>query len=149
MKKLIILVMGIMGLNWAYGQNYRGITYVDPETKLLSDYASPLFANSDGQLVLLQDHTAAGYLNILDWLEGRVAGLRVYVNRERDRIPYIRGSQAGIFIDEMRVSPDMLNALSTWDIAFIKVFKGPFAGNIGANSAIAIYTKRGLEFEDE
>ena len=90
------------------------------------------------------------YFNILDWLEGRVAGLQVFVSRSGIRVPVIRGSIATIFVDEMRIDPSFLNSLSTNDIAMIKVIKGPFAGAVGngGGGTIAIYTLKGEEEED-
>ena len=94
--------------------------------------------------------SAQGYRNILEWLEGRVAGLQVYRARNNDRIPFIRNSRAGIFVDEMQVSADFLNLLSTSDIAMIKIIKGPFAGASNSpGGVIAIYTIQAEEGEEE
>jgi outer membrane receptor protein involved in Fe transport len=82
-----------------------------------------------------------GYLNILDWLQGRVAGLQVYTARNNDRIPYIRNSRAGIYVDEIYRDADFLNSLPVTDIAMIKIIKGPFAGGFNSpGGVIAIYT---------
>ena len=90
-------------------------------------------------------------MNILDWLNGRVAGLQIYISRSGIRVPVIRGSAASIFVDEMRMDPSYLNVLSVNDIAMIKVIKGPFAGAIGngGGGTIAIYTTRAVDEEEE
>lgn len=124
----------------AGAQAYRSMMYVDPKEKLCEDYCSPLFRSADGTVITIADKTIGGYTNILDWLDGRVAGLQVIVTRDRVRIPIIRGSVATVFLDEVRVDPDVLNSISVFDIALVKVFKTPFVGSPGANSAIAVYT---------
>ena len=63
----------------------------------------------------------------------------------------IRGSVAGIFVDEFRIDASFLNSLSVHDIAMIKVIKGPFAGAIGGGGGgtIAIYTFKAEDEEEE
>lgn len=152
MKKIfLIATLALSGLS-VLAQSYRGEN--DRNTKSRADilndeYCSPLFKNADGVILdLTEDNTGAiSYLNILDWMQGRVAGLQVYTLRNGLRIPYIRGSRADVFVDEMRVDAGFLNALSVSDIAIIKVIRSPFTGGIGSNSAVAIYTLRGDEEE--
>ena len=120
--------------------------------ELLNDkYASSLFKSTDGIIFDLENETVGAYFNILDWLEGRVAGLQVFVSRAGIRVPVIRGSAASIFVDEMRMDPSYLNFLSVNDIAMIKVIKGPFVGAIGngGGGTIAIYTIKADDEEEE
>jgi TonB-dependent Receptor Plug Domain len=122
--------------------------------QLNEQYCNGLFKTEDGiYFDLLNDNSTLGaksYLNILDWLNGRVAGLQVYPGRGNTRIPYIRNSRAGIYVDEVPVTPDFLNSLSANDIAMIKVIKGPFAGAINSSGGvIAIYTDRGDDDDDD
>ena len=92
--------------------------------------------------------SASGYTNILDWLQGRVAGLQVF-NYMNNRIPVIRNYPAAVFVDEMRVDAGYLNLLPVSDIAMIKIVKTPFIGSWGsAGGAIVIYTKDGDEDEE-
>ena len=88
-----------------------------------------------------QDQHAEGYTNILQWLQGRVAGLQVGA----DLFPIIRGNQINIYLDEMQVDPSMLTGLPANDIALIKVVKGFFVGGPGGGNggAVLVYTKRG------
>ena len=123
------------------------------EEELNKQYCTGLFSTPDGTYFDLEnDDNAIGansYLNILDWLQGRVAGLQVY-NYRSVRIPYLRNQSAAIFIDEMRVDAGMLNMIPVNDIAMIKVIKTPFMGLWGApGGAIAIYTKDGEGEEEE
>jgi hypothetical protein len=120
--------------------------------ELLNDrYTSGLFKSAEGTIFDIENETVGAYLNILDWLEGRVAGLQVFVSRNGVRVPVIRGSVATIFVDEMRMDASLLNSLPVHDIGMIKVIKGPFAGAIGngGGGTIAIYTIKGNEDEDE
>jgi len=121
---------------------------------LNEQYASGLFKNAEGTIIDVENEHIQGYLNILDWLNGRVAGLQIYISRNGIRVPVIRGSVATIFVDEMRMDPSYMNFLSVNDIAMIKVIKvikGPFAGAIGngGGGTIAIYTIRTDDEEEE
>ena len=113
-------------------------------------YTSGLFKTADGTILdVMNEPASASYFNILNWLQGRVAGLQIYSTRSGTAIPYIRGNRARIFVDEMQVDPGFLNTLPASDIAMIKVIKGPFAGSFGNSSAIAIYRIQPEEEEDE
>ncbi len=118
---------------------------------LNEQYASGLFKNAEGNIIDVENENVGSYFNILDWLEGRVAGLQVFVSRNGTRVPVIRGSAATVFVDEMRMDPSYLNFLSVNDIAMIKVIKGPFAGAIGngGGGTIAIYTIKADDEEEE
>jgi len=130
-------------------QSYTGKKSPTPEERLNEMYCSGLFKHTHGTIIDVLEQNVQGYFNILDWLEGRVAGLQVFVLRNGERIPFIRGSQTTIYLNEMPVTPGMLNAVSINDIALIKVIRGPFAGSIGSNSAIAVYTLIPQEDEAE
>lgn len=118
---------------------------------LNEQYSTGLFRSADGIIIDIANENVQSYFNILDWLDGRVAGLQVFTTRGGVRIPVIRGSLATIFVDEMRLDPSYLNTLSVNDIAMIKVIKGPFAGAFGngGGGTIAIYTLKGEDEEDE
>ncbi len=128
------------------GQTYNGAKTTETWQEKLNDkYCSGLFNTVDGTYFdMLNDNTASsadGYLNILDWLQGKVAGLQIYILRDDTRLPLIRNCLAGIFVDEIRVDPEFLNSLPVSDIAMIKVIKGPFLGGFNSpGGAIAIYT---------
>jgi len=119
---------------------------------ILNDqYASGMFKNAEGTIIDVENENVQAYFNILDWLEGRVAGVQVYVTRSGIRVPVIRGTVASIYVDEMRMDPSFLNSLSVSDIAMIEVIKGPFAGAIGngGGGVIAIYTIKADDEEEE
>lgn len=124
-----------------------------PEKDLYETYGISLFRGGEGTWFDLRDYESApgaiSYFNILDWLQGRVAGLQVY--RYRDiRVPFLRNTPATVYVDEMRVDYSFLNTLPTADIALVKVM--PMAAGTAAyttGGAIAIYTKRGQGEEEE
>jgi hypothetical protein len=151
MKKIILLAVVSIVSSGVMAQSYTGVAYRTKEDKLNDLYCSGLFKTAHGTVIDLVDDNASAqsYFNILDWLQGRVAGLQIYANRYGNRIPFIRGSRASVYVNEMLVDPGYLNALPVNDIAMIKVIKGPFAGSIGANSAVAVYTMRSEEWEEE
>jgi hypothetical protein len=120
-----------------------------PKEILNDQYTSGLFKNAEGTIFDIENENVQSYFNILDWLQGRVAGLQVFTSWSGIRVPVIRGSVATIYVDEMRMDASFLNSLSVNDIGMIKVIKGPFAGAIGngGGGTIAIYTIRADEEE--
>ncbi|MBL7710517.1 MAG: TonB-dependent receptor plug domain-containing protein [Chitinophagaceae bacterium] len=152
MKKISVLVTSIFLSLLISAQAYKGNTpTTTPEEKLNELYCSGLFKTTDGTILdVASEVSAKGYLNILDWLQGRVAGLQVYTSRMGVSIPVIRGSVPGIYVDEMPVSMSYLQMLNINDIAIVKVIKTPFYGGFnGGGGAIAIYTLGGEEEEGE
>lgn len=152
MKKLFLSAIVFITAITAFGQT-RVSQYKTIEQKLNEEYCSGLFKSADGTYFdMLNDKTAIGansYLNILSWLQGRVAGLQIYQTKSNLLVPYIRNSPAGIYVDEIYRDPDFLNILPVTDIAMIKVIKGPFLGAFNSpGGVIAIYTI-GTEEEEE
>jgi TonB-dependent Receptor Plug Domain len=153
MKKLILSAIVFMSAIAAFSQTRIARNKTAGE-KLNEEYCSGMFKTTEGTYFdMLNDNaalSAKGYFNVLDWLQGRVAGLQVYTTRNNDRIPYIRNSRAGIYVDEIPVSADFLNSLSVNDIAMIKIIKGPFAGGFNSpGGVIAIYTVGTDDDEEE
>ena len=151
MKKIfLITTLFTIGIS-AFTQVNLSKTPNSRKEILNEQYASGLFKNAEGTIIDVENENVQGYLNILDWLNGRVAGLQIFVTRSGIRVPVIRGSTATIFVDEMRMDPSYLNFISVNDIGMIKVIKGPFAGAIGngGGGTIAIYTIRAVDEEEE
>lgn len=97
--------------------------------------SSGLFSSPDAIIFdfINQNQTsAAGYSNILDWLQGRIPSYRALNSN----------SALVIFLDEMQVDAAALTGLSVSDIAMVKIFRSNFAASSG-NGSIAIYTRRG------
>lgn len=144
MKKLALLTLVITASLTVFSQKRIAHQKTVAE-KLNEEYCTGMFKTNDGTYFdMLNDNvalSAASYLNILDWLQGRVAGLQIYTRRDRTPVPYIRGSRAGIYVDEIYYDADILNSLPVSDIAMIKIIKGPFAGGFNSpGGVIAIYT---------
>ena len=151
MKKIfLITTLFTIGIS-AFTQVNLSKTPNSRKEILNEQYASGLFKNAEGTIIDVENENVQGYLNILDWLNGRVAGLQIFVTRSGIRVPVIRGSAATIFVDEIQMDPSYLNFISVNDIGMIKVIKGPFAGVIGngGGGTIAIYTIRADDDEEE
>jgi len=152
MKKLFFIIMVLAFSIPAFSQ--KRLTQSKTKEEVLNEtYCSGLFNTLHADYFdFLDDRvnaSAMGYLNVLDWLPGRVAGLRIYTTRNNLHIPFIRNQKTGVYVNEMRVDYDYLNMLPVADIAMIKIIKGPFMGGWnGSGGAIAIYTIRG-ETEEE
>ena len=147
MKKVFLFILVFSFCVAAFGQ----VRIAPQKTKdeiLNETYCTGLFSTLDAVYFDLLDDkvsgTVVGYQNVLDWLQGRVAGLNVYSSKYNRRIPFIRNQRAGVFVDEIPVDYDYLSMLPVTDIAMIKVIKGPFAHPLaGPGGTIAIYTVRG------
>jgi hypothetical protein len=147
MKRIALLVFVSTVSLAIFAQRYTGKNDISPEEKLNNEYCTGLFKFYDGTIIDLVDDnkTANGYLNILEWLQGRVAGLQMYYTSYGTPVPFIRNTRAVIFVDEMQVDPGFLNDLPVADIAMIKIIKQPFVGAVGngRGGTIAIYTIKG------
>ena len=90
-----------------------------------------------------ENESAASTQNILQWLQGRAAGLTIN-NENGTPTPYIRQAKASIYLDEMLVDANTLSSIPSSNVAMIKVIRD---GNVGmrnaGNGAVLIYTKRG------
>ena len=101
--------------------------------------STPLFRDP-GETVfdfINEDLGIGGYGTIIDFLEGKVAGLYIEGNTA-----VIRGQPARFYLDENPADDIQINTISIADIAMVKVIKNAF--KLGGNSSvIAVYTKRG------
>ena len=137
MKNYLLAILLFFSSVAAVAQaKYRPTPVISKAQELNDRYTTGMFSVPDATYFDFMDEslatTAYGYINILDWLQGRVAGLRIY-NYRNVRIPVIRNMQAAIFIDEIRIDPSFLMMLPVTDIAMIKVIKSPFLGSWGAD----------------
>ena len=148
MKNLLIITLLLITSTGVFAQRRTA-----PQAPQQPPYMSSLFSSIEGTYFDLEnDHSTAninGYLNIMDWLQGRVAGLQVH-NIRGTRYAFLRNRLAAVYVDEMRVDPSFVSLLPVADIALVKIMKGPQAGILaGPGGAIAIYTKRGEGDEEE
>lgn len=144
---LITILLFALGAAVTTAQDYRSTEYKSQYDRLNEQYCSGMFRSTEGTILDLQENNSSlAYFNILDWLQGRVAGLQVYTTRNGTRIPLIRGRQAQLFLDEMPISAGLLGSIPVNDIAIVKVMRGQFPGSFGNNSAIAVYS---IKIEEE
>jgi hypothetical protein len=120
-------------------------TKKDKTKELNEKLSGPLFQSANETIfdfVNDNNNSAQGSMNILQWLQGRVAGLTLEMDMG-SYVPKLRGSTVSIYLDEMKIDPSQVSTISTSDIAMVKVIKDYFAGGFGGGGAIAIYTRRG------
>ncbi|MEN9686123.1 MAG: hypothetical protein RLZZ28_1909 [Bacteroidota bacterium] len=117
------------------------------EAAMEEKYATGLFSGGDGfTFDLVDDPSALGVLDVLSYLQGRVAGLQISGSGSNMSMSW-RGATPDLFVNEMQSSIDVVQSISVRDIAMVKVFRPPFFGSIGGGSggAIAIYLRKGSE----
>lgn len=108
-------------------------------------YASGMFTGFDGTAFdLTNDPSATGSVNILQYLQGKVAGLQISVSGAQASASW-RGSNTDFFLNEISTPLDMIMQLPISDIAYVKAIRPPFFGSLGGGSggAVAVYTKKG------
>ena len=142
MKKLLIIFSITLLAASAGAQTYKGSKTLSIEDKLNQLYCTGLFQTTDGTILdVATSNTARSYQNILDWIDGRIAGLQVYRSGSGTLVPIIRGGIPGIYLDEQPITLNELSLINSTTIAIVKVIKTPFMGGFnGSNGAIAIYT---------
>lgn len=110
------------------------------------EYVSGLFKGGNERVLnIMDDPAASGNTNILNYLQGRVAGLQIMQAGFDGGGASWRGGPVAFFLDEMRVSAQLLSVIPITDIAIVKAFPPPFLGSFGGAGAIAVYTRRGGE----
>ncbi|GAB3581385.1 hypothetical protein GCM10027345_24120 [Hymenobacter daeguensis] len=103
-----------------------------------------LYGATGGTVIDFANEPAAqSAMSILQYLQGRVAGLTISGNPP-NMTAQIRNSGSPLFIlDGNRVDIDMISSLTAGDVESVEVFKGNEAAIFGGSGgAIAIYTKR-------
>jgi hypothetical protein len=115
------------------------------------EYSRGLFQQNDA-LVFdgLGSEDISRSTNIMQFLQGRVAGLTISKNEEGVDVPKWRNEIAELYVDEFRVESADQIFITPAEVAMIKVFRPPahlssFSGGAGA---IAIYTKKGVFSND-
>ncbi|MDO7848314.1 TonB-dependent receptor plug domain-containing protein [Hymenobacter sp. M29] len=103
-----------------------------------------LYGATGGTVIdFANDPTAKSGMNILQMLQGRVAGLTIS-GSPPNMTAQIRNSGSPLFIlDGMKVDIDAISTINSADVESVEVFKGNEAAIFGGSGgAIAIYTKR-------
>lgn len=114
--------------------------------KFNETYSTGLFRSGDERLLDLTGLNS-GYNSVLQYLQGRVAGLNI--NYGIDGMNAIwRNQRVSFYIDETRSDITQVQTIPVSDIAIVKAYPPPFFGNFGGSGgAIAIYTKRGGSYK--
>jgi hypothetical protein len=144
--------------DWKKRSSYKTLQEVIIKAKVKSNaqalderYASGLFAGGDAQVFdFLNDPAALGGIDIISYLQGRVAGLMINRSGASTTMSW-RGATPDLYLDQMQVGADFIQSINVQDIAMVKVFRPPFFGSMGGGSggAIAIYTKKGGDFKGD
>jgi len=103
-----------------------------------------LYGATGGTVIDFANEPAAqSGMNILQFLQGRVAGLTISGNPP-NMTAQIRNSGTPLFIlDGLKVDIDVISTLTSADVESVEIFKGSEAAIFGGSGgAIAIYTKR-------
>lgn len=117
----------------------KGRKTVQPDTRRIYGQADVVVKTKDIP-------AASSYTNVLQLLQGRVAGVSVTGNPMNMNVQ-IRGQGTPlILIDGIPVDADALNSIPVTDVESVEVLKGASAaiyGSRGGGGVIAIFTKRG------
>jgi len=112
------------------------------------EYASGLFKFGFPQIFDGIEGTQLGNsMDIFNFLQGRVAGLRVNRDNMGNYSLKWREGNVDVYLDEFKIDNEMASYVNTNDIAMIKVFP-PMSGGPTGNGTIAIYTKRGAYYTE-
>jgi hypothetical protein len=151
MKKIFFVIL-LISISASVVAQQKRPPMISPYEQLNNLYGISLFRGVHGVYFDLENDpnalSAVSYLNVLHWLQGRVAGLQVY-DFKGVPVAFIRNQRAAIFVDEIRMDVSFLNFLPVNDIALIKVMNMPLGVVNAPGGAIAIYTKRGEAEEEE
>ena len=132
----------------------RKLSFVDSVNKL---YASSIFENSDQTLVM----DGGNYFDIWQYLQRMVPGISINKTDTGTQINFSRyaglnlfsgdgpNSSVQFFLNEVPVSPDVIDVVNPSDVGIIKIFKGVTAIALGVDrGAIAIYTNKAVPTRD-
>jgi hypothetical protein len=123
-----------------------------PVDKFDEENSSGYFKGDRAQVFSGLNGEFSGFISILDYLNGRVAGLNIQKNTEEfgEYLVVWRNEPTAFFVDEVPVDVQTIFSFPPSEIAMVKVFPPPFMGVVlgAGGGAIAIYSKRatlGLE----
>ncbi len=125
---------------------------ISVEQQMDKEYTSGFFSGGDGYtFVTADDNLAASSMSVLDYLQGKVAGLQISTTGPSGGSLSWRGGTPALFLNEMNADVSLIQSTPMSDVAMIKVFRPPFMGAPGGGSggAVAIYTKKGAARNSE
>ncbi|RYZ27096.1 MAG: hypothetical protein EOO10_13735 [Chitinophagaceae bacterium] len=111
--------------------------------KMEEKYVSGLFTGDARSFDLVNDPLASAYMDIFQYLQGKVAGLQISTGGGEPSLSW-RGGSPVVYLNEMQADVSMLQSTPVSDIAYVKVFRpGESIVSGGGNGVIAIYTRKG------
>lgn len=114
--------------------------------KLDESRASGFFRGDNQQIFSGLNGEFSGFITILEYLRGRVAGLNIIQNNESFGEYEVswRNEPTAFFLDEIPVDLETITSYPPNEIAMVKIFRPPFIGLPfgGSGGAIAIYSKQ-------
>jgi hypothetical protein len=116
------------------------------QQQMEEQYTSGFFAGGDGYtFITADDALAASSMSVLQYLQGKVAGLQISTSGPDGGSLTWRGGTPALYLNEMTADVSLIQSTSMSDVAMIKVYRPPFMGAPGGGSggAVAIYTKKG------
>jgi hypothetical protein len=125
---------------------------ISVEQQMDKEYTSGFFSGGDGYtFVTADDNLASSSISVLDYLQGKVAGLQISTSGPSGGTLSWRGGTPALFLNEMNADVSLIQSTPMSDVAMIKVFRPPFMGAPGGGSggAVAIYTKKGAARNSE
>ena len=110
--------------------------------KMEEKYVTGLFSGSGRGFDLINDPLASSYMDIFQYLQGKVAGLQITTGAT----PSLswRGGTPALYLNDMQTDASLISSTPVSDIAYIKVFRpGETIASGGGGGVIAIYTRKG------
>lgn len=106
------------------------------------DSRKSIYYGTNATTVTIENTMCVGVFNVLQMLQGRVAGLQVSLGPDGNYTAAIRGSAPTIIVDGIPLDLSFINAISPCSVEAIDVITHPVVA-LGAKSVISILTKRG------
>ena len=113
--------------------------------KMDETYTSGLFAGgmAAASFDLVNDPLASAYMDIFQYLQGKVAGLQITTGGGTPTLSW-RGGTPALYLNEMQADASMISSTPVSDIAYVKIFRpGESIATGGGGGLISIYTRRG------
>jgi hypothetical protein len=111
--------------------------------KMEEKYVSGLFAGDAKSFDLVNDPLASGYMDIFQYLQGKVAGLAINTGGGTPSLSW-RGGTPALYLNDMQTDASMLSGTPVSDIAYVKIFRpGESIASGGGGGVISIYTRKG------
>lgn len=112
--------------------------------KMEEKYVSSLFGGSGASSFdLVNDPFAGSYMDIFQFLQGRVAGLQISTGGGTPSLSW-RGGTPALYLNEMQTDVSLIQSTPVSDIAYVKIFRpGESIVSGGGGGVIAIYTRKG------